>query len=121
MKLQKTNTVLGISDSGFTDLLEIEVESLSQINFEVVVTEEALGSIRMMGKVHPDSDYVIVVDTMLFPGGPLVLATSGNVGSQAAGTTGWGVVNVLGFHMVKFQARADVAGANVTIRAAGRN
>ena len=115
--VEATNAVAALTAAATVDLLELQVADIAQLVVEIVVTTQALDAFIMQGKTHPSSAYATLKAAWTVGG--IVVDASGALNTQGAGTTGWAVVNVEGFHSIKFQASAAVDGANVTIRARG--
>lgn len=119
-EVKASNVVAAIPAAGVTDLLEIPVETIERLAVEIIVTTQALDQFILLAKIHPDDTaFVTITNAITSTPGGVVLAASGTLASQAAGSTGWALLDVRPFHTVKFQASAAVDGANVTARARG--
>ena len=116
-----SNVVAAIPAAGNTDLLEVLTDNVERLAVEIVLTTQAFDAFIMLARIHPDSAYVTITNAITAVPGGVVLAASGTLATLAAATTGWALLDVRPFFSVKFQASAVVDGANVTIRAAGRN
>jgi len=117
------NLAVAVPAAGNTDLLEIIVARVSVLGVEVLPTVQALDAFIVQGKFNPNSAYVTMFSLatdFTTPAG-IVLDASGDLTIQAAGSTGWLVLDVSALYAVKIQASANVAGqATVTARANGR-
>ena len=117
------NLAVAVPAAGNTDLLEIIVARVSVLGVEVLPTVQALDAFIVQGKFHQSGAYVTLFSLatdFTTPAG-IVLDASGDLTIQAAGSTGWLVLDVSALYAVKIQASANVAGqATVTARANGR-
>jgi hypothetical protein len=104
-----------------TVLLELEVGGLEMIGVQVSPTVQAFNAFAIEGKVHPDAPYVTLYNTagaFTTPVG-LIIAASGDLTTQAAGTQGWVILRVEPLFMVRIRASSVVNGGTTDAYAGG--
>ena len=111
-----TNTLTDIPATGNTVLLELPVRGLSQAFIRFAVADQALDAFIVEGRADTGAYVSLLTAITATPGG-LVVAASGTLASQAAGTSGWCVLNVRGMDQIRISASAAVDGADVIISA----
>lgn len=115
------NTLADLSATGNTDALELLTNDIDRLAVELVLSaDQALDAFVVQAKIHPDSTYQTITSAVTSTPGGIVVAASGTLASLAAGASGWALLDVRPFYMVKFLVSAAVNGADLTIRASGR-
>lgn len=120
--IQAENAAVAVAVSGLTDLLYLPTAGLDEISIEVVVTANALDQFEVHGQVHPNGSYYALYSAsgdFTTPVG-LLIGTSGDLTAQAAGTTGWLIMNVAPLYAVLIKASAAAGIATVTARSTGK-
>ena len=116
------NASVAVPQSGNTTLLEIPVESFEQILVEAAVSGKLLDAFTVQVKSHPDGSYLTIASAAgdyTSPTGLMVKA-SGDITTQAAGTSGWFILDTRGVAWVKVVASSgDAAGSTVSAYAGG--
>jgi|SRR6266850_4502098 len=107
------NLAVSLPAAGNTVLLEIALAGAEELGCSFDVTVQALDNFVIEGKVHPDSGYVVLYTNPTVAGG-LIIALSGSIGAQAAGTTGWFILNVRSLWGVRISASSAVNNATVS-------
>ena len=118
--LQAKNVNISVPDSGYQDLLELEVERISRIIAEIAVTGVALDGFQILGKAHAEGSWLVLATLSTdytVPAG-IIIKASGNLAALAPGV-GWVIVDTLGLAKIKFQANAAPGGNTVSIFASG--
>lgn len=111
-----------IPAAGLTDIMEIPTLGLKNIGVEFDVATNDLDQFVVYAKFHPDdvfhSLYTAIDATPTES--PLVIAASGTLASQAAGSSGWFIMDVRGIYAIKIAVSGTVADTTaVTMRASG--
>lgn len=105
-----------------TDILEIPTLGLKNIGVEFDVGVNNLDVFTVSAKFHPDDTFhtlYTAIDSTPTES-PLVIAASGTLASQAAGTSGWFTMDVRGIYAIKISASGTVADTTtVAIKACG--
>ncbi|CAB4179969.1 hypothetical protein UFOVP1040_8 [uncultured Caudovirales phage] len=122
-QLQAANAAVSVPAAGLTTLLDIDVRGIEMLTLRVDPTVQALDQCVVSGKAHPDdASYFTIANAgaaFTSPSG-FVVKASGDLTTQAAGSTGWVLLDVRGLSNVKLEASANVAGpATVTATAGG--
>ncbi len=118
--LQAKSVNIPIGDSGYSDILELEVERISRIIVEIAVAGVALDGFQILGKAHADGSWLVLATLSTdytVPAG-IVVKASGNLAALAPGV-GWVIVDTLGMARLKFQANAAPGGSTVSAYASG--
>ena len=117
------NSAVAVAQSGDTTVLELNVSGLERLVVEVAVASKLLDAFSVLGAVHPDGSYMTlfsVAADFTSPAG-LMVDASGDITTQAAGSSGWFVLDVRGLDRVKLTASSgDAAGSTVSVYATGR-
>ena len=111
-----------IPAAGNTVLLEIPTLGLKNIGVDFDVGVNALDTFIVSAQFHPDGAFqqlYAAIDATPTES-PLIIAASGTLASQGAGTTGWFLMDVRGIYKVRISASGSVADTTtVTIRCSG--
>ena len=105
-----------------TDILEFATLGLKNIGVDFDVVTNALDVFTVSAKFHPDGVFQTLYSAIdaTPTESPLVIAASGTLASQAAGTTGWFIMDVRGIYAIKISVSGTAADTTaVTIRASG--
>ncbi|MHB8388023.1 MAG: hypothetical protein ACYDBH_00415 [Acidobacteriaceae bacterium] len=113
------NVALALNGTTSTVLLDIPTLELERLGFEFDLTTQALSAFLVEGRFHPDDSYHTITNAVTATPAGLILAASGTLASQAAGSSGWFIMDVGGLYDVRVSATAAVSGAVVTARACG--
>jgi len=114
------NANIAVPDSGFVDLLELEVERISRVIVEIAVAGFALDGFEILGRVHPDGSWLTLASLSTDYTAPsgIIVKASGNLAALAVGV-GWVVVDTLGLASLKLRANAAPGGSTVSTYASG--
>lgn len=107
--------------AGNTTLLELPTKGLTNVGVQVDVTVQALDAFLIQGKFNANGAFVTLYSAagnFTTPAG-LIINASGDLTAQAAGTTGWFLMDVRGLYAIKVLASAAVDGALVDAYAGG--
>ena len=120
--LTATNLAVSVPAAGTTTLLEVPTAGIDTMGLSFDVTVQALDAFAITARFNADSAFVTLYSTagsFTTPAG-LLIGASGDLTTQAAGTTGWFVLYTRGLHSVKVTCSANVAGAaTVSVYAGG--
>lgn len=114
--IQAKNTGLVLPAAGDTVLMEIPTAGAEELGVQFDVTTQALDNFVIEGKFHADAAYVVLYTNPTVVTG-LIIGISGSIGAQAAGSTGWFILNVRSLWGVRLKASAAVNNAGVDIYA----
>lgn len=106
LEMVAKNTGIIIPATGNTVLATLPVIGLSTIAVQVDVSVNALDTFLIAARFHPDGSFVTLYSTtgaFTTPAG-LLIGASGDLTGQAAGTTGWFVLDVRGLYEVRVSA-----------------
>lgn len=129
---QETNITRGHVDAansitaaqgGPTALLEVIVEDVASLGIDIAVSDFDLDQFVIQGRMSRDSAYQTMYSASADFASPegAVIDASGDLTAQAAGTSGWLMLNVLALYSVKILASSsNAAGSPVVIRAIGK-
>ncbi|MGE5524343.1 MAG: hypothetical protein ACM3SS_11555 [Rhodospirillaceae bacterium] len=121
--LSASNASVSVPQSGNTTVLEIDVTELEQIFVEVAVATKLLDAFIISGKAHRDGSYLTLYSAgadFTSPAG-LLIDASGDITTQAAGSSGWFLMDVRGLVAVKLQASGgDAVASSVSVYASGQ-
>lgn len=100
-----------IPASGDTVILEVPTLGLKNIGLSFDVGVNALDTFVVSAQFHPDDTFHQLYNAVdaTPTESPLIIAASGTLASQAAGTTGWLLMDVRGIYKVRFSASGTVA------------
>ena len=105
-----------------TTILEVPTLGLKNIGVEVVVGVNNLDAFVVSAQFHPDGEFVALYNAIdaTPTESPLIIAASGTLASQGAGTTGWFLLDVRGIYKVRVGASGTVADTTtITARCSG--
>ena len=111
-----------IPATGNTVILEVPALGLKNIGLEFSVGVNAIDAFIVSAQFHPDGAFqqlYAAVDATPTES-PLIIAASGTLATQGAGTTGWLLMDVRGIYKVRFSASGTVADTTtITARCSG--
>lgn len=109
-----------IPATGDTVILEVPTLGLKNIGMDFAVGVNALDTFVVSAQFHPDGSFQQLYNGITSTPAGLIIAASGILASQAAGTTGWLLMDVRGIYKVRFSASGSVADTTtITARCAG--
>lgn len=120
-ELAARNLAVSLPAAGNTIILELPVEGITNIGVQVDVTVQALDAFIIQGKFNASGAFVTLYSaagSYTSPAG-LLIGASGDLTAQAAGTTGWFLMDVRGLYAIKVLASAAVDSALVDAYAGG--
>lgn len=101
-----------------TVLLELFVHGLDEIGIQLEPTVAAFTAFQIEGKFHPDAPYVVLYSSTATPAG-LLVASSGELATLAAGGNGWVVVNTESLYALRIKATSATNSGFVDAYAGG--
>lgn len=107
-----------VAAAGTTTLATYDVQGHSRLSVEISVATQALDAFAITGRTHASASYQTLYNTagqFLTPTGILV-GTSGDLTTIAAGSTGWFLLDVSGLESIRITASAAADSAAVTCR-----
>lgn len=115
------DTAISCPATGNTTLLEVPTAGLDNLAVQIDVTVQALDAFIIQGRFHPDGAFVTIYSAAGDYTAPvgLLVAASGDLTAQAAGTTGWFILDVRALYAVKVLASGAVNNALVSVYASG--
>ena len=120
--LYAKSVVTGIPAGSTVDILETITLGLKNIGVSFDVATNALDVFTVSAKFHPDDTFhslYTAIDATPTES-PLVIAASGTLASQGAGTTGWFIMDTRGIYAIKISVSGTVADTtDVNIYACG--
>ncbi len=121
-KVIAENVGVTVPAAGNTTLLEVPVDDVAFMGLSIAVATQNLDAFLVQGRMSPNDAYQTILSAAAdytTPAG-IVVDASGDLTVQAAGTSGWLLLNVLPFHSIRIQASAVANNASVTARAIAR-
>lgn len=116
------NLTVSVPAAGNTQLLRIPTRGLSRVFVQFTVTSFALDAFQIQGKACNNASPVVLYSAaadFTSPNG-MIIEASGDVTTQAAGSTGWALLDVKGLFEISFWASANGGTASVDIYAGGK-
>lgn len=114
------NVAVSVIQTGNTVILEVDTSSIERLGLSLLVATQAIDAFIMEVKFSPDDTYLSVKSSAWQTAGAILLASSGDLTTQAVGT-GWATIDVTPFYSVRFSASGGNATPSVvTIRATGK-
>lgn len=116
-------TGIAVPQAGNTTILEMNVKGLERLFAEIAVTVQALDAFRVDARAHEDGSYQTLYSTAANYTSPagLLVGASGDLTVQAAGTSGWLILDVRGMESLRLQASSgNAAGSTVAVYAGCR-
>lgn len=119
-RVQCNNLAVSVVQTGLTDLLEFNVDGIAEVGISIDVTVQALDAFSISGRMSPATAYQVLYNLagdFTTPAGAVIDA-SGDLTTQAAASSGWVLLNVLGLYSLKVQASGGNATPSVVDAAA---
>jgi len=119
--LTAKNLAVSVPATGTTTLIEVPTAGLHTLGVQVDVTVQALDAFAITARFNESGAFVTLYSSagdFTTPAG-LLIGASGNLTIQAAGTTGWFILDVRGLHSVKVTCSGAVDSALVDVYAGG--
>lgn len=116
------NLSVSVPAAGTTEVLTLPLDGITEVGIEFTVATQALDAFQVHGQMHPSGAFQALYDTAgdyTTPIG-LVIGTSGDLTAQAAGTTGWIILDVAPLYALKIKVSAAADSAVVSVRAIGK-
>ena len=116
-KTTREKDTVSVTSPSLTTLIELKTDSYDKLNCQFKTITQSLDQFVISAKTGPDADYQILYSSAgsyTTPSG-LLETCSGDLTTQAAGTSGGFTMAVSGFYQVKIQASAATGTASVTI------
>ena len=109
-----------IPATGTTTLLEVPTLGLKNIAVAFDVGVNDIDAFVVSAQFHPEDTFHSLYSAITSTPAGLILAGSGTLAAQGAGTTGWLIMDVRGIYKVRFGASGTVADtATIAINCCG--
>ncbi len=121
--IRRTNLAVAVPQSGNTEIFGMDVRGVDRVLLEIGAVGKLLDTFLVQARAHPDGSLLTLASASgdyTSPNGLTILDASGDLTSQAAGTSGWVLINTVGWDSLHISASSgDAAGSTVNVYASG--